>query len=159
MPVEASPLIPIVQQSLEGLIVTQSARNASDELRTRVGVDEFDRFALLSIRGQDHNRVRFTFAALVPVEGVSEAINPSVAIEEQAKRRRTTFGLEPNRQLNLAVARTWRRWRVLDVIHSEIERSAWRSRLDEYGCGSSGCGWREGRRCSDRRRGCGLRCR
>jgi len=68
--------------------------------------------------------VRFAFAALVPVEGVSQAINPSSAIEEQAKRRCTAFGLEPNRQLNLAVARARRGWRIFDVVLGEIERRA-----------------------------------
>ena len=112
-----------MQQSLEGLIVTQLARNASNQLRTRVGVDKFYCLTLLSIRGQDHDRVRFAFAALVPVEGVSQAIHPSGAIEEQAKRRCAAFGLEPNCQLNLSVARARRGWRIFDVVLGEIERS------------------------------------
>ena len=92
----------------------------------------------------------FAFAALVPVEGVSQAINPSGAIEEQAKRRRTAFGLEPNRQLNIAVACAWRRWRILDVVLGEIERSAGRRRLGGCGHSPSGSGRREDRRRGDR---------
>ena len=67
--------------------------------------------------------MRFAFAAVVPVECVGQAINLSGAIEEQAKRRRAAFGLEPNCQLNLAVARARRGWRILDVVRGEIERS------------------------------------
>jgi len=93
------------------------------KLRTLVWVDEFYRFALLSIRGQDHHRVRFAFAALVPIEGVGQSINLDSAIEEQAKRRCAAFGLEQNRQLNLSVARARRGWRIFDVVLGEIERS------------------------------------